>query len=115
MLTSIQKRQYRLHIQQLHIIKEDSKLTVPILRATIEACLDEEITICERARALIKRPGTRTIIKGLLQQYSNNPDAINHAFGAEFLESHVMQVLDGMLYPSSESGKHIDLMNVSND
>lgn len=94
-----------MHLQQLHIIKEFSALTVPILRATVEACSGEESAICERARALIKKPGIKTIIKGLLQQYSKNPDAINSAFGSELLERHVLQVIDGMLYPSPEPGK----------
>lgn len=54
-------------------------------------------------------------MKGLLQQYANKPDAINHAFGPGLLEGHVMQVIDGMLYPSSEFGKHIDPVNFGND
>ena len=99
------QREYRLRLQQLHVIKEFSALTAPILRAALQACSGEESALSERARALIKKPGIQTVIKGLLQQYSKDPDAINSAFGSELLECHVLQVIDGMLYPCPEPGK----------
>ncbi len=86
-----------------------------MLRATIAACSSEEMAICERARALVNNPATKTIIKGLLQQYSTNPDAINEAFGPVPLQQNVMQVIDDMLYESSESGTCINVLKWEGD
>ncbi len=109
------KREYRLHNQQLQIINKSPKLTVPMLRATIAACSSEEMAICERARALVKNPATKTIIKGLLQQYSTTPDAIKDAFGPAPLQQNVMQVIDDMLYGSFESGKCMNALKWEGD
>lgn len=48
-----------------------------------------------------------TIIKGLLQQYCRMPDAVSQAIGAGLLKTHAIQVINGLLYPSSESSEHI--------
>lgn len=53
----------------------------------------------------MKNPRIKTVIKGLLQQYAMSPDALSQAFGVGPLHRTVVQVIDDMLYSSSDSGE----------
>ena len=50
----------------------------------------------------MENPRIKTVIKGLLQQYAMSPDALSQAFGVGPLHRTVVQVIDDILYSSSD-------------
>lgn len=50
----------------------------------------------------MKNPRIKTVVKGLLQQYAVSPDALRQAFGVGPLHRSVVQVIDDILYSSSD-------------
>lgn len=110
-LTKIYQKEYRFYLQQSQVIQESSSLIIPIFQAMIGACKNAEIQLSERARMFAKSVGSRSIVQGLMQQQSKDPDAIVHILEIGLCLHEVQMVIDGILFSSERPGMNESYLN----